>query len=111
MESTPEQAAEGKAVVTVLAAVLERLVKSNTQSTNPNGASPEITKFHALKAPGISIKQYLERVSFFLFVLHKKSVTTVCSDLICVSLVISKTLDSQICILFHRMLRACSNLH
>jgi len=86
MESTPEQAAEGKAVVTVLAAVLERLVKSNTQSTNPNGASPEITKFHALKAPGISIKQYLERVSFFLFVLHKKSVTTVCSDLICVYL-------------------------
>lgn len=62
MESTPEQAAEGKAVVTVLAAVLERLVKSNTQSTNPNGASPEITKFHALKAPGISIKQYLERI-------------------------------------------------
>ena len=63
MESTPEQTAEGKAVVTVLAAVLERLVKSNAQSVDPNGSGPEVTKFHALKAPGISIKQYLERVS------------------------------------------------
>lgn len=62
MESTPEQTAEGKAVVTVLAAVLERLVKSNAQSVNPNDSKPEVTKFHALKAPGISIKQYLERI-------------------------------------------------
>ena len=112
MESTPEQAAEGKAVVTVLAAVLERLVKSNTQSTNPNGASPEITKFHALKAPGISIKQYLERVSFFYsFYTRSQSPPSVLISFVFISLVISKTLDSQICILFHRMLRACSNLH
>ncbi len=68
MESTPQQTAEGKAVVTVLAAVLERLVKSNahstTSSSNNIAAAAEVTKFHALKAPGISIKQYLERVSF-----------------------------------------------
>ena len=65
MESTSEQAAEGKAVVTVLAAVLERLVKSNahTNKNRVDGSVPEVTKFHALKAPGISIKQYLERVS------------------------------------------------
>ena len=65
MESTSDQAAEGKAVVTVLAAVLERLVKSNANATkNRDGSSvAEVTKFHALKAPGISIKQYLERVS------------------------------------------------
>ena len=67
MESTPQQTAEGKAVVTVIAAVLERLVKSNVNSSapnnNPSGSNPEVTKFHALKAPGISIKQYLERVS------------------------------------------------
>jgi hypothetical protein len=66
MESTPQQVAEGKAVVTVLAAVLERLVKSNghTAATNSTTSGPnaEVTKFHALKAPGISIKQYLERI-------------------------------------------------
>lgn len=58
MESTPQQTSEGKAVVIVLAAVLERLVHSNDYS--PGGDS--ITKFHALKAPGISIHQYLERI-------------------------------------------------
>jgi hypothetical protein len=65
MESTPEQVAEGKAVVSVLASVLERLVKSNSANVNNGGDAScnEITKFHALKAPGISIKQYLERVS------------------------------------------------
>lgn len=71
MESTPQQTAEGKAVVTVLAAVLERLVKSNLNTTSSssnnvhgsNSGNPaEVTKFHALKAPGISIKQYLERI-------------------------------------------------
>lgn len=66
MESTPQQTAEGKAVVTVIAAVLERLVKSNVNPTasnnKPSGSNPEVTKFHALKAPGISIKQYLERI-------------------------------------------------
>lgn len=61
MESTAQQTSEGRAVVAVLAAVLERLVNSNTQV--PNGEN--ITKFHALKAPAISIHQYLERVSKF----------------------------------------------
>ena len=62
MERTPEQEAESKAVVTVLAAVLERLVKSN--ESNPNGnKKTEVTKYHALKAPGITIHQYLYRVS------------------------------------------------
>jgi len=61
MESDPEQTSEGKAVVAVLAAVLDRLVNSNAHV--PGGEN--ITKFHALKAPGISIKQYLERVSAF----------------------------------------------
>ena len=59
MESTAQQTSEGRAVVAVLAAVLERLVNSNTQV--PNGEN--ITKFHAFKAPAISIHQYLERVS------------------------------------------------
>ena len=59
METTPQQNSEGKAVVAVLAAVLERLVNSNAHL--PNGEN--VTKFHALKAPGISIQQYLERVS------------------------------------------------
>ncbi len=68
MESTSDQAAEGKAVVTVLAAVLERLVKSNANATKGREETSvaEVTKFHALKAPGISIKLYLERVRIFI---------------------------------------------
>jgi len=63
MESTPQQTADGKSVVAVLAAVLDRLVERNSQTSNyNNGTSPEVTKFHALKAPGISIQQYLERI-------------------------------------------------
>lgn len=58
MESNPQDTSEGKAVVAVLAAVLERLVKSNAHV--PSGEN--VTKFHALKAPGISIEQYLERI-------------------------------------------------
>jgi hypothetical protein len=60
MESTPEQAAEGLAIVRVLAAVLDRLVCANT---NIARADPgQVTKFHALKAPCIGILQYLERI-------------------------------------------------
>eukprot|EP00529_Nitzschia_sp_RCC80_P018949 CAMPEP_0113481630 /NCGR_PEP_ID=MMETSP0014_2-20120614/22507_1 /TAXON_ID=2857 /ORGANISM="Nitzschia sp." /LENGTH=502 /DNA_ID=CAMNT_0000375131 /DNA_START=732 /DNA_END=2240 /DNA_ORIENTATION=- /assembly_acc=CAM_ASM_000159 len=60
MEPTPEQAAEGGILVKVLAAVLERLVKSNNvlARTDPG----QVTKFHALKAPGICVEQYLERI-------------------------------------------------
>jgi len=60
MENTPQQNSEGTAVVRVLATVLDRLVKANSHlSTLGQG---EVTKFHALKAPGISILQYLERI-------------------------------------------------
>lgn len=59
MESTPEQEAEGLAVVRVLAAVLDRLVCANSPITRTEGV--QVTKFHALKAPGICIQQYLER--------------------------------------------------
>lgn len=59
MEATPEEFAEGLAIVRVLAAVLDRLVSANSPiaRTEPG----QITKFHALKAPGIGIQQYLER--------------------------------------------------
>ena len=59
MESTQEQIAEGESVVRVLAAVLERLVGANSllAQTDPG----KVTKFHALKEPGIGINQYLER--------------------------------------------------
>jgi len=60
MENTPQQNSEGTAVVRVLATVLERLVKENV---NLSGSGQgQVTKFHALKAPGISILQYLERI-------------------------------------------------
>mmetsp|Transcript_31435 Transcript_31435/g.92162 ORF Transcript_31435/g.92162 Transcript_31435/m.92162 type:complete len:362 (-) Transcript_31435:175-1260(-) len=60
MDSTPEQIAEGESVVRVLAAVLERLIGANSllAQTDPG----KVTKFHALKAPGIGIHQYLERI-------------------------------------------------
>jgi hypothetical protein len=59
METSPELIAEGLAIVRVLAAVLDRLVSGNAQraATDPG----QVTKFHAMKAPGIAIQQYLER--------------------------------------------------
>ncbi|CAJ1934262.1 unnamed protein product [Cylindrotheca closterium] len=60
MENTPEQQVEGQAIVTVLAAVLERLVNANSSLAKADPG--QITKFHALKSPGIGILPYLERV-------------------------------------------------
>ena len=59
MEPTPEEAADGSILVKVLAAVLERLVNSNksTAISDPG----QLTKFHALKAPGICVEAYLDR--------------------------------------------------
>ena len=59
MEATPEQAAEGAAIVKVLSDVLDRLVVSNAGLAMQDPG--QITKFHALKAPGIGILPYLER--------------------------------------------------
>jgi hypothetical protein len=59
MDTTPQEASEGIALVRVLAAVLDRLVFAN--STLARTDPGQVTKFHALKAPGISILQYLER--------------------------------------------------
>lgn len=60
MEATPEEAREGSILVKVLAAVLERLVNSNTSIAKLDPG--QVTKFHALKAPGIGVAAYLERV-------------------------------------------------
>lgn len=59
MEASPEQAAEGLAIVRVLAAVLDRLVFANSPIARADPG--QVTKFHAMKAPGIAIQQYLER--------------------------------------------------
>lgn len=59
MEATPEQSAEGVAIVQVLASVLDRLVKANSLLAEQDA---NVTKFHALKAPNISVFQYLERI-------------------------------------------------
>lgn len=60
MEPTPEEAANGSILVKVLAAVLERLVNSNKSTARLDGG--QLTKFHALKAPGIGVEAYLDRV-------------------------------------------------
>jgi hypothetical protein len=59
MEATPEQAAEGMAIVRVLAAVLDRLVTANAAIAMSDPG--QVTKFHAMKTPGIGVQQYLER--------------------------------------------------
>lgn len=61
MESTPEQTIEGLAIVKVLAAVLDRLVQANAPIARSSDPGSQVTKFHAMKAPGIGIEQYLER--------------------------------------------------
>lgn len=73
MEPTPHQAAEGAILVKVLAAVLDRLVNSNTSLALSDPG--QVTKFHALKAPGIGVEAYLERCvhscgCFFLFLVE-----------------------------------------
>lgn len=60
MEATAEQSAEGLAIVRVLSAVLDRLVHAN--ATVARSDPGQVTKFHAMKAPGIAIEQYLERI-------------------------------------------------
>mmetsp|Transcript_28249 Transcript_28249/g.43112 ORF Transcript_28249/g.43112 Transcript_28249/m.43112 type:complete len:340 (+) Transcript_28249:349-1368(+) len=60
METTPEQTAQGAALVRVLSAVLDRLVCANAPLALADPG--QVTKFHALKAPGIGIHQYLERI-------------------------------------------------
>lgn len=60
MDSTQAQTSEGTALVRVLAVVLERLVSSNSEVSK--ACTVPVTKFHALKAPSISILQYLERI-------------------------------------------------
>lgn len=60
MDPTPEEAAEGSILVKVLAVVLERLVNSNTATARTDPG--QVTKFHALKAPGIGVEAYLDRI-------------------------------------------------
>jgi len=60
MENTPQQQEEGKEIIRVLACVMNKLIEAN-QNT-PNIVSRDITKFHALEPPNISIYDYLERI-------------------------------------------------
>ncbi|CAM9811554.1 unnamed protein product, partial [Discosporangium mesarthrocarpum] len=62
MESTPQQAAEGKAIVTVLACVLNKLIQANASSGHDRLEPGSVTKFHALRPPGIGVAEYLERI-------------------------------------------------
>ena len=65
MDSTRDQHTEGLAVIHVLATVLDRLCIANAAMAQADPG--QVTKFHAMKAPGIGILQYLERcVRFFL---------------------------------------------
>jgi len=103
MESTREESDEGLAVVRVLAAVLDSLVeKSNTQINNNDPS--QVTKFHALQAPGINILEYLERVR----VLYSKFSLSI-TFLSHVFFILQT--DSQICFMFNAMLYTRINLY
>ncbi|KAL7563827.1 hypothetical protein ACA910_019558 [Epithemia clementina (nom. ined.)] len=60
MEATRDQNSEGLAIVHVLAIVLDRLCIANVAMAQADPG--QVTKFHAMKAPGIGILQYLERI-------------------------------------------------
>lgn len=62
MEMSCEESVEGLALSRVLAVVLERLVSANHVAARVE--PQQITKFHAMKAPGIGIRPYLERYVF-----------------------------------------------
>mmetsp|Transcript_34438 Transcript_34438/g.83304 ORF Transcript_34438/g.83304 Transcript_34438/m.83304 type:complete len:216 (-) Transcript_34438:266-913(-) len=58
METRPDKT--GKAIVPVLACVLNQLCQRNDQLT----LDPKyVSKFHALRPPGITIRDYLERIA------------------------------------------------
>ena len=60
MENTLKQNSERTVVVIVLGTVPDRLVKAKAHLCNLGQG--KVTNFHALKAPGISILQYLESI-------------------------------------------------
>jgi hypothetical protein len=115
METSPQQTAEGMALVRVLAAVLDRLVGANSSLALADPG--QVTKFHALKAPGIGIQQYLERyVAFYLLLVQFFYVD-------CIILVdfrftnfeilipIPPIQNSQVCVVFQRMFHPSPHLH
>lgn len=60
MDLSQEESDEGLAIARVLAVVLDRLVCANEHLSRIEPR--QITKFHAMKPPGIDILQYLERI-------------------------------------------------
>lgn len=53
---------QGRAIARVLSTVLGKLVVANDTRAQETGEAPPITKFHALRAPSISIYDYVERI-------------------------------------------------
>ena len=99
-----QYAQEGTILVHVLAAVLDRLCVANVSvaQTDPG----QVTKFHAMKAPGIGILKYLERyVSLRLQSMEWYSAHRwMIDDRYITHPHRSFIQDPQICIVFQRML-------
>lgn len=53
---------QGRAIARVLSTVLEKLVAANDARVTQTGETQPITKFHALRAPQISIADYVDRI-------------------------------------------------
>jgi hypothetical protein len=108
MEATPEQAVEGLAIVQVLSTVLDRLVGANAAIARADPG--QVTKFHAMKAPGIAIQQYLERyVSIRRWRLHIFDSIPLFVLILTLHLFLSQS--SQVCVVLERMLYSRPHLH
>ena len=107
MDPTAEEAADGSILVKVLAAVLERLVNSN--KTTARSDPGQLTKFHALKPPGIGVEAYLDRyvviddIVGFHFGLLLFPVSNLVVSFCCIQ-------SSQVCIMLERVLHISSHI-
>lgn len=57
--------AAGRRLLDVVASVLEELVSASAKTMGDDSSTRKVTKFHGLRAPGIAVPEYLERVSKF----------------------------------------------
>jgi hypothetical protein len=108
MEATPEQMAEGVVICRVLATVLDRLIQANRTLARVDPG--QVTRFHAMKAPGIGIQQYLER---YVSVCENLTLVTVLSHRLTRNLQshIITTQHSQVRIVLQRVLCARVDLY
>ncbi|XP_057859237.1 cyclin-U1-1 [Cryptomeria japonica] len=61
-ETTPPEETQQPRILSVLSCVLQRLVSRNDQYVPPAYADKNLTVFHGVRAPSITVPKYLERI-------------------------------------------------